>query len=89
MILNQVALANDVAPQFLEYIGMQDERFTVGKILYLFNIMDPAHPRFRSTVSQSFFIRRAFSPGPAGWLVSRDDDHVEVISEAAAGLWET
>jgi len=51
MILNRVALVNGVAPQFLEYIGMQDERRTVGTVLYLFNIIDPAHHRYKSTVS--------------------------------------
>lgn len=50
-ILNSVARSNDVAQQFLEYIGMQDERHTVGKIIYLFNIMDPAHRRYKSTVT--------------------------------------
>ena len=50
-ILNATARNNDVAPQFLEYVGVQDESLTVGKVLYLFNIMDPAHERFGSTVS--------------------------------------
>lgn len=50
-ILNSAAMANDVAPQFLEYIGMQDERHTVGRIFYLFTIMDPMHRRYRSTIS--------------------------------------
>jgi len=51
MILCQAAMVHQVAPQFLEYIGMQDERHTVGRRIYLFNIMDPAHPRFKSTVA--------------------------------------
>jgi hypothetical protein len=50
-ILNSVAKANNVAQQFLEYVGMQDERHTVGKIVYLFNIMDPAHSRYKSTIA--------------------------------------
>ena len=50
-ILNLTALENDVAPQFLEYLGTQDERRTVGKVLYHFTIMDPAHQRYRSTVT--------------------------------------
>jgi hypothetical protein len=50
-ILTQTAIKNGVAPQFLEYVGMQDERHTVGKIIYQFNIMDDAHPRFKSTVA--------------------------------------
>lgn len=50
-ILNTVARSNNVAQQFLEYIGTQDERQTVGKIIYLFNIMDPAHGRYKSTVT--------------------------------------
>jgi dihydroorotate dehydrogenase len=50
-ILNRVARSNQVAQQFLEYIGIQDERHTVGKIIYLFNIMDPAHERYKSTAT--------------------------------------
>jgi len=50
-ILNQTAFLNRVAPQFLEYVGMQDERHTVGKMIYLFNITDDAHPHFKSTVA--------------------------------------
>ena len=50
-ILTQTAIQNAVHPQFLEYVGIQDERITVGKIIYLFNIMDDAHPRFKSTVA--------------------------------------
>ena len=50
-ILNQVARANHVAQQFLEYVGMQDERHTVGKVFYHFNILDPTHQRYRSTVT--------------------------------------
>ena len=30
-ILDHVARANQVALQFLEYVGLQDERHTVGK----------------------------------------------------------
>lgn len=50
-ILNRAAIANSVAPQFLEYAGFQDESHTVGKILYHFTIMDPAHRRYKSTVA--------------------------------------
>lgn len=50
-ILNSVAQLNGVAPQFMEYVGMQDERHTVGKLIYLFNIMDPGHGRYKSTVA--------------------------------------
>jgi hypothetical protein len=50
-ILNSVARTNNVAQQFLEYVGTQDERQTVGKIIYHFNIMDPAHRHFKSTVA--------------------------------------
>ena len=50
-ILNRTALKNDVAPQFLEFIGIQDERLTVGKSLYWFSITDPAHRRYQSTVA--------------------------------------
>ena len=41
-ILNLTVMANDVAPQFLEYVCMENERYTEGRIFYLFNIMDPA-----------------------------------------------
>ena len=58
-VLNKVARSNSVAQQFLEYVGMQDERQTVGKIIYLFNIMDPAHNRYKSTVA---FIEPATTP---------------------------
>ena len=50
-ILSIVARSNNVAQQFLEYVGVQDERHTVGKIIYLFNILDPAHGRYKSTVT--------------------------------------
>lgn len=50
-ILNKAAIKNSVAPQFLEYVGIQDERHTVGRVYYLFNIMDELHPRFKSTVT--------------------------------------
>lgn len=50
-VLNRVSIANQVAPQFLEYVGIQDERHTVGKILYHFNIMDPLHRHYKSTVT--------------------------------------
>ena len=50
-ILNSVARSNNVAQQFLEYVGVQDERHTVGKIIYHFNIMDPTHGRYKSTVT--------------------------------------
>lgn len=50
-ILNNTARANSVAAQFLEFVGVQDERRTVGKVLYHFNVMDPAHPRYKSTVT--------------------------------------
>ena len=50
-ILNRTAMANDVAPQFLEYAGFQDERHTVGKVFYHFTIMDPIHQRYKSTVT--------------------------------------
>ena len=50
-ILNRTAMANDVAPQFLEYIGTQDERCTVGKVLHHFTITDPTHRQYQSTVA--------------------------------------
>ncbi len=53
-ILKRTAMANDVHETFLEFVGVQDESCTVGRIFYLFNIMDPAHRRYKSTVA--FFI---------------------------------
>ena len=50
-IINQTAILNKVAPQFLEFIGIRDERHTVGKMTYWFNIMDERHPRYKSTVA--------------------------------------
>jgi len=50
-ILNLLALRENVAPCFLEEVGIQDESETIGKILYLFNIMDTEHPKFASTVA--------------------------------------
>ncbi|WP_319525732.1 hypothetical protein [uncultured Desulfosarcina sp.] len=50
-ILKRTAIQNNVHETFLEFIGCQNESRTVGKILYHFNIQDPAHPRFRSTVT--------------------------------------
>ena len=50
-ILTSVAMANGVAPQFMEFCGIQDERQTVGKVLYHFTIMDPSHLRYKSTVA--------------------------------------
>lgn len=46
-----VGIREKVDVDALDYIGMQDERRTVGKVIYLFNIMDPLHWRYRSTVS--------------------------------------
>ena len=54
-ILNDTAMANNVAPGFLEFVGIQDERQTVGKLVFHFTIMDPAHRLFESTV---VFIKR-------------------------------
>jgi len=50
-ILNRIARSNQVTQQFLEYIGIQDKRHTVGKTIYLFNIMGPAHRRYKPTVT--------------------------------------
>lgn len=50
-ILNNVAMANSVAPAFLEFVGIQDERHTVGKLFYHFTIMDPTHRCYKSTVA--------------------------------------
>ena len=54
-----------VAPQFLEFIGMQDERCTVGRIFYLFNIMDPVHRRYQSKVAFTGNVKqRSSQAGP-------------------------
>jgi hypothetical protein len=49
-IINALALKKNVAPCFFEYIGTQDESKTVGKVLHMFNILDPNHPNFKSTI---------------------------------------
>jgi hypothetical protein len=49
-ILFYLAAKYNVAAVFLEYIGAQDERETLGKVIYHFNITDPTHARYRSTV---------------------------------------
>ena len=50
-ILNSTAMQNGVHPSFLEFCGVQDETSTIGKILFLFNIEDSLHPKFKSTVA--------------------------------------
>jgi hypothetical protein len=50
-IKQAVAIRERVSASGLAYIGMQDERHTVGKVIYLFNILDPLHWRYKSTVS--------------------------------------
>jgi len=59
-ILNRTAMANDVAPQFLEYIGTQDERCTVGKVLLHFTITDPTHRRYKSTVAHTVVLKSRY-----------------------------
>jgi hypothetical protein len=49
-ILNRVALERNIAPCFLEFIGVQDERKTVGMILYHFNVWDDQHEKYKSTI---------------------------------------
>jgi hypothetical protein len=49
--LMKAALANNVAPCFLEILGVQDERHTVGIILYHFNVLDEDHPKYKSTIT--------------------------------------
>lgn len=44
----QLALSKQVAPQFLEFIGVMDG---ISKRLFLFNIMDPQHPNYKSTIA--------------------------------------
>jgi len=56
-ILNRTALENNVAPQFLEHLGTQDERESVGKVLYHFTIMDPIHEQYRSTVAYTEIVQ--------------------------------
>jgi len=48
------AMINGVAPTFLEYIGKQDESKTIGKILVMFNVMDPEHPKYKSTIAYMY-----------------------------------
>jgi hypothetical protein len=44
------AFKYEVAPQFLEFIGAMDAR-CVGQVVFMFNIEDDCHPRYRSTVA--------------------------------------
>lgn len=48
--LLKAALANNVAPCFLSICGILDESSTIGAIIYLFNIEDSEHKRYKSTV---------------------------------------
>ena len=43
-----IAIRENVCPCFLEYIGYMVD--VNGKKLFLFNIMDDNHPRFKSTI---------------------------------------
>jgi len=49
-IQSNLAKKYNVNAAFLEFIGVQDERETIGKRIYHFNVMDPHHDKYRSTV---------------------------------------
>lgn len=48
--LNFLADKWGVGVDFLKFVGVQDESATIGKRLYHFNVMDPGHHKFRSTI---------------------------------------
>jgi hypothetical protein len=48
--IEATAAKHGVDAGHLDYIGFADETEMVGKIMLYFNIMDPAHPKFKSTV---------------------------------------
>jgi hypothetical protein len=50
-VRHRLGRRHKVSASALRYIGQQDERHTVGRIIHLFNIMDPLHWRYRSTVA--------------------------------------
>jgi len=50
-IQSNLAAKYNVAAAFLEFIGIQDERQTIGKMIYHFNVMDPQHDKYKSTVA--------------------------------------
>ena len=45
-----LASKHNVNAAFLEFVGIQDERETIGKMIYHFNVMDPQHAKYKSTV---------------------------------------
>lgn len=47
-MLIHVAIKNKVAPVFLEYVGIMEG---LTQRLFLFNIVDPLHPNYKSTVA--------------------------------------
>jgi len=48
--LQNLSIGHDIAPAFLEFVGIQDETKTVGKVLYMFNIEDPRNINYKSTI---------------------------------------
>ena len=46
----KLAIEKNVAPNFLEFIGVMDASL-IGKMLYMFNILDPTHEAYRSTIA--------------------------------------
>lgn len=43
-----IALEKNIAPQFLEYIGVMEG---ISNRLFLFNVMDKEHPNYKSTIA--------------------------------------
>jgi hypothetical protein len=56
-MLIRVAVDNNVAPGFLEFIGVMDCK-VIGKMLWCFNIEDPKHPRYKSTITFTQYIKK-------------------------------
>ena len=47
----RMALKERVNPFKLDYIGIGDYKEMLGYNLEYFNVMDPAHPKYKSTVA--------------------------------------
>lgn len=45
-----LAEKHNVAQKYLDYIGCQDEREEMCLVVFMFNIMDKTHIKFKSTV---------------------------------------
>lgn len=46
-----IAIKHNVAPQFLDFVGITDCTVINRGMLWQFNIEDPDHPNYKSTVA--------------------------------------